>query len=72
MKIEITGDRKMIEFVKKYNLRIEMDKEKVFIYDEDRDHMLVIDLKDKSIEFDYNEWLKFDFIKDLTKMVEKL
>ena len=72
MKIEITGDRKMIDFIKKYNLKIEMDKEKVYIYDEDGDYMLSIELKDKSIEFDYNEWLKFDFIKDLTKMVEKL
>ena len=34
--------------------------------------MLSIELKDKSIEFDYCDRLKFDFIKDLTKMVEKL
>ena len=72
MKIEIIGDRKMIDFVKKYNLKIEINKEKVFIYNEDGDYMLSIELKDKSIEFDYCDRLKFDFIKDLTKLVEKL
>ena len=30
MKIEIIGDRKMIDFVKKYNLKIEINKEKSF------------------------------------------
>ena len=62
----------MIDFVKKYNLKIEINKEKVFIYNEDGDYMLSIELKDKSIEIDYCDRLKFDFIKDLTKMVEKL
>lgn len=61
----------MLNFIKKYNLEIEIDKEKLVIYDEDGDWMLAIDLKDKSIEFDCNLRLKFDFIKDLTKVVEK-
>lgn len=72
MKIEIIGDRKMIDFVKKYDLFLEIDKEKAFVYDGDGEYMLSIELKDKSIEFVYCGRLKLDFIKDLTKMVEKL
>lgn len=70
MKIEITGDRKMLKLIKRFGLEVVINSEEIKVYDNEKE-LVFINVERKTITFNDNE-LTFTFIKELMEVLEKL
>lgn len=72
MKIEITGDRKMLKLIKRFDLQAVINSEEIKVSDNNERELLVINVDRRTITFIDNVELTLTFIKELMEVLEKL
>lgn len=70
MKIEIIGDRKMLDFIKKYKLKMTMTVEIIHIQDEEGSRICLFDMESSSLRI--RDDLSLTFVDELTTILKEL